>query len=227
MLIQNSVDVENTRIMKRPQIDHKMGDTFDTLQASVEKDSEPRSIGRSESEVDAHVRLVRGDHSQDLERINEALCEAAQYCANETEKQMLQKLQESFRTGHLEAYKEAQRIWVKDRVRKVEVLFGSIEAYRDPYGTRAEFEGVVSVIEPKESLALNTLVDRSQEFIVELPWVEDAIADNENGAFESDLFEVPEYTSVHGILDNCPNSVHVAKPGPRTHILFKYGLSWD
>lgn len=148
----------------------------------------------------AHVRLVRGDHSQDLKRVNEALSEAAKYCANETQRQMLENLQDTFRSGDLEAYREAQRIWVKDRCPKVEVLFGFIEAYRDPYGARAEFEGVVSITDLEGSKALNTLVGRSQTFIAELPWVKDADVDGLNGPFESDLFEPPEYTSVHGRL---------------------------
>ena len=198
MMVQNCIGVENTRIVKSLEADHKKKHVFDILQASVERDNEPRVIGRLESVNDELVRLVRGDHSQDLKRVNEALSEAAKYCANETQRQMLEKLQDTFRSGDLEAYREAQRTWVKDRCPKVEVLFGFIEAYRDPYGTRAEFEGVVSITDPEGSKALNALVERSQTFIAELPWVKDTDVDGLNGPFESDLFEPPEYTSVHG-----------------------------
>lgn len=198
-MVQNCIGVENTRIVKYPRADDEMEYTFDILQASVGKDREPRLVGRLEAGVGAHVRLIRGDHSQDLRRVNEALSEAGKYCANEAQRQMLQKLQDSFRSGDLEAYRDAQKIWVKDRSPKVEILFGFIEAYRDPYGTRAEFEGVVSVIDPEGSKALNALVERSQDFIAELPWVKDAAVDGKNGPFESDLFEAPEYTSVHGM----------------------------
>ena len=200
MMIQNGIGVENTRIVKNLEAENEKNYVFDILQASVEKDNEPRVLGRLELLNGAHVRLVRGDHSQDLKRVHEALSEATKYCANETQRQMLEQLQNTFRSGDLEAYREAQRTWVKDRCPKVEVLFGFIEAYRDPYGVRAEFEGVVSITDPEGSRALNTLVERSQKFIAELPWVKNADVDGLNGPFESDLFEPPEYTSVHGTL---------------------------
>lgn len=193
-----SIGVENTRILKIGGTGRGVETYFDILQASVENDEEPRVIGRLASDPDATVRLVRSDHSYDLQRINQALVEAAPHCANETQRRILDKLRESFRSGDLEAYKEAQKIWVKDRGPKVEVLFGYLEAYRDPYGTRAEFEGVVSINDPEGSKALKTLVERSQEFLAELPWVKGAIEDGVNGPYESDLFEAPEFTSVHG-----------------------------
>ena len=202
MMVQSSIGVENTRIVKNPQADYEMEHTFDILQASVEKDSEPRLIGRLQSGLGVQVRLLRGDHCQELGRVNEALAEATKYCANEAQKQTLQKLQDTFRSGDLEAYKDAQRTWVKDHYPKVEILFGFIEAYRDPYGTRAELEGVVSVIDPEGSKALNALVERSQDFIAELLWVKDATVDGENGPFESDLFEAPEHISVHGLYSS-------------------------
>lgn len=198
MMVQNSIGIENTRIVKYLRTDPEMDDVFHILQASVEKDSEPRLIGRLESGRGAIVLLVRGDHSQDLERINEALSEATKYCANETQRQMLRKSQHSFHTGDFEDYREAQRIWVKDRCPQVELLFGFVETYRDPYGSRAEFEGVVSIVDPKGSKVLNTFVERSQEFIAQLPWVKEAGIDGKNGPFEKDLFEAPEFTSVHG-----------------------------
>ena len=185
MMVQNRIGVENTRIVKNLQADHKKKHVFDILQASVERDNEPRVIGRLELDNNEHVRLIRGDHSQDLKRVTEALSEAAKYCANETQKQMLEELQETFRSGDLEAYREAQRTWVKDRCPKVETLFGFIEAYRDPYGTRAEFEGVVSITGPEGSKALNALVERSQTFIATLPWVKDAAVDGLNGPFRT------------------------------------------
>lgn len=203
MMVQKSIGVENTRILKSGGTDGEANTFFDILQASVESDEAPRIIGQLEEASDASVRLVRGDHSYDLQRVNQALSEAVQYCANATQRRMLDKLQESFRSGDLEAYREAQTIWVKDRGPKVEVLFGFLEAYRDPYGTRAEFEGVVSISDPKGSKALTTLVERSQEFLAELPWVKGAAEDGVNGPYESDLFEAPEFTSVHGTFAPC------------------------
>lgn len=59
-MVQNCIGVENTRIVKYPGADDGMAYTFDILQASIEKDGEPRLVGRLEAGVGAHVRLIRG-----------------------------------------------------------------------------------------------------------------------------------------------------------------------
>lgn len=178
--------------------------TFEILQASVEEDSsELRFVDRLRSVLGPQVRLLRGDHSQELAQVNEALSEAAKYCgANEAQRQMLQKLQDTFHAGDLKAYKEAQKIWVKDRCPEVEALFGFFHALGDPHGTRAEFEGVVCVTNQEGSKPLRTLVQRFQEFIAELPWVKDAVGGGRNGPFEKAHFEAPEYISVHGMSNS-------------------------
>jgi dipeptidyl-peptidase III len=195
LMIKKSIGVENTRIRKVVQENKTF---FTILQASVETDDSPQFVG--DLTTDSTVHLMRGDHSKELRRVNEELGEAVKYCANDGQKQMLEALRTSLQTGSLEMYKKAQRFWVKDLGPKVETIFGFLEAYRDPHGSRAEFEGVVAILDPTGSKALQQLCSTSNTFIAELPWVKNSTGGGANGPFESDLFEAPEYTAVHGKL---------------------------
>lgn len=196
-IINKGIGIENTRIRKQQQNGLTI---FEVLQASTETDANPTVLGSLTTSASGHneVRLIRGDHREELLRVNEALLCAQEHCANDKQKAMLLHMHEFFQTGNLELYKESQRIWVKDLGPTVEILFGFLEAYRDPNGSRAEFEGVVALLDPEGSRTLQLLCDRSMEFIAELPWVKGVDGYGKYGPFESDLFEAPEYTAIHG-----------------------------
>jgi dipeptidyl-peptidase-3 len=92
----------------------------------------------------------------------------------------------------------------------VEGFFGCIEPYRDPFGTRAEFEGLVGIVNEKETQNLTALVKESSTFIRRLPWAEGHTENDGKGPFEKELFESPDFTSLHsryflflaGVLEN-------------------------
>ena len=81
---------------------------------------------------------------------------------------------------------------------RVENIFGYVEPYRDPYGIRAEFEGLVAISDPEETRALTKLVEHSATFIRRLPWADgDSLENDGKGPFEKALFEPPDFTSIH------------------------------
>jgi dipeptidyl-peptidase-3 len=87
----------------------------------------------------------------------------------------------------------------------VESILGFVEPYRDPFGSRAEFEGLVAVVDEEETKVLSQLVAGSATFVRRLPWVGE-YEDGGKGPFERDLFEAPDYTSIHGKLPaTCPS----------------------
>jgi len=188
ILEQNSIFPENTRIRKDDNGDFKV------LLASVHGGGD---VGRTLSLPDGSgcVKLRCGDHAASLERVCTELSEAIKYAANEGQRKYLEAYIESFETGSLDKYRDSLRIWAKDKAPRVENIFGFVEPYRDPYGIRSEFEGLVAIADDNETALLVKLAENSAKFIRRLPW---AAAENDGkGPFEKNLFEAPDFSSIH------------------------------
>ncbi|KAI0813655.1 peptidase family M49-domain-containing protein [Xylaria sp. FL0064] len=189
-LEHNLLFPENTRVRKSGN-----GTDFDVLIASVESDDLPQTLPLLGAK--GALKLVRGDHSSELENICRELSEAANYAANDLQKEYLRASIESFRTGSLDTYRESLRIWVHDKGPTVENILGFVEPYRDPHGIRSEFEGVVAIVNQEETELLATLVENSAIFIRRLPW---ATAENDGrGPFKKSLFEPPDFSNIHSL----------------------------
>ena len=133
------------------------------------------------------VSLKFGDHQEEMSKIALEMKKAGQYAANETQKQMMDEYAHSFGTGSLNAFKESQKLWVKDLGPNVETNIGFIETYRDPAGVRGEWEGFVAMVNKERTAAFKKLVDAAPDMIPRLPWSSD---------FEKDKFTPPDFTSL-------------------------------
>jgi len=71
--------------------------------------------------------------------------------ANQHQKDMILKYIEHFNSGDVEAHKDSQRHWIKDKGPIVETNIGFIESYLDPTNKRAYFEGWVAVVDKVKS----------------------------------------------------------------------------
>jgi dipeptidyl-peptidase-3 len=175
---------ENTRVRKAEE-------GFDILIASaLENPSrEQRDIEESEWTMPdgKKIKLVFGDYSKEMNTIADHFQKAKEYAANETQAKMCEEYVKSFRTGSLEAFKESQRYWIKDKGPEVEVDVGFIETYRDPHGIRGEWEGLVAMVNKERTQAFGKLVSAAPELIPLLPWSSD---------FEKDTFLSPDFTSL-------------------------------
>lgn len=169
---------------------------FEVLIASIQRNNDAEDIPLTDSMV---VRLVFGDYSKELTQVCHMLRQATNYSSNEKQELYLAKLIKSFETGSLDEYRAAQYTWIEDKSPRIENIFGFVEPYRDPYGTRAEFEGLVAINDPEETETLRKLVERSSTFIRRLPWACTGQDENDGkGPFEKELFEPPDFTSVNG-----------------------------
>lgn len=186
---------ENTRIHKT-FVDGNC--VYELMLASVERDTEQENITKLPAS-EATIRVVRGDHSDELLAICHSLKQAAQYAANPIQETFLDQYQRNFYTGNLEIYKESQKTWIKNAKPSIENIFGFVEPYRDPYGARAEFEGLVAISDRKETELLTKLVEESSKFIRRLPWATGTSENDGKGPFKKSLFEPPDFTSIHAL----------------------------
>ncbi|KAI9890353.1 MAG: hypothetical protein M1814_004263 [Vezdaea aestivalis] len=191
-LQERSVFPENTRLRKSFI---EKTPLFEVLQASVENEACSLEFVLPESK--GIIRIIRGDYSASLKLICAELEKASKHSSTR-QQGFLEQYISSFRTGSLHTYRDSQRSWIKDKSPRVENIFGFVEPYRDPFGSRAEFEGLVAISDATETRVLGQLVAKSDIFIRRLPWATPASTENGGkGPFEKALFEPPDFTSVH------------------------------
>ncbi len=214
---KNSIEPENTRLRK--SVDEG-APVFHILQASVENSSAPTELDGGDPGL-ITVRVVPGDHAAELSRVCAALGEAAKYASNDTQVTVLNEYIQSFTTGSTEAYRRSQKAWVTDLSPSVESVFGFVELYWDPYGVRAEWEGIVPISDPDETRKLAGLVNDSAKVISLLPWASEE--NDGKGPFEASLFRAPDFTIVHGEFSFPPSPLPCSTERPR--VLLQRALS--
>lgn len=148
LMEKKGLALENTRIRKTASGD------FELLIASGV--SNPPARDRDLGEVDTFelegslkgktLRLVYGDYKEEMAKISHSIKQAEKNAANDNQKRMLESYARSFGAGSIEAFKESQRVWVKDQKPVLETNLGFVETYRDPHGVRGEWEGLIALV---------------------------------------------------------------------------------
>ncbi|KAL8687046.1 MAG: hypothetical protein Q9218_006670 [Villophora microphyllina] len=139
------------------------------------------------------LEILYGDHIEELAKVALHIKKAGLHAANDTQKQMMDHYAKSFGSGSLNAFKESQKLWVKDIGPMVETNIGFIETYRDPANVRAEWEGLVAMVNKERTQAFQKLVNSAPSMIPKLPWGKD---------FEKDKFRAPDFTSLEVLTFN-------------------------
>jgi dipeptidyl-peptidase-3 len=189
LLEKEKLLLENTRLRKT-----RSGD-FEVLIASgvANPPASDRDLGDADSFdlggklSGKKLKLVYGDHLNEMAKIAVEIKKAEKEAGNDIEKKMLDEYAKSFGTGSIQAFKESQRDWIKDKGPTVETNLGFVETYRDPHGVRGEWEGFVAMVNLERTRAFGKLVKSAARMIPKLPWSKD---------FEKDEFLSPDFTSL-------------------------------
>eukprot|EP00069_Balaena_mysticetus_P012830 bmy_07802T0 len=189
-LDSQNLSAYNTRLFKEVGQDGKP--CYEVRLASVLStepilDSEMNSKLKSYEFQGSNFRVTRGDYAPILQKVVEHLEKAKAYAATSHQEQMLAQYIESFTHGSIEAHKKGSRFWIQDKGPIVESYIGFIESYRDPFGSRGEFEGFVAMVNKAMSAKFEWLVASAEQLLKELPWPP---------AFEKDKFLTPDFTSL-------------------------------
>ncbi|XP_033125857.1 dipeptidyl peptidase 3-like [Anneissia japonica] len=181
---EKNISPYNTRLFKTIGDDKKA--SYEVRLASAEVASEGNPFGNFEFNG-VNFAVTQGDYAPLMAKVADSLSKAKEYAANEHQVKMLEGYVNSFTTGSIDAHKDASRNWIKDKGPIVENYIGFIESYRDPYGVRGEWEGLVSMVNKEMSAKFSNLVDRSETLLPLLPWTKD---------YEKNQFLKPDFTSL-------------------------------
>jgi dipeptidyl-peptidase-3 len=133
-LVKRELMPENTRLRKTET------GNFELLIASVvtEIPNEGGDIGSEtvfkleDGPLEGHtVTLVYGDYSELMALIAQYHRKAAENSENENQKNMQLEYVKSFSSGSMQAFKNSQRYWIRDKGPMVESNTGFVETYRD------------------------------------------------------------------------------------------------
>lgn len=148
LMEKKGLALENTRIKKTPSGDFELLIASGVSSPPV-KDRDLGDVDTFELDGDLKgktLRLVFGDYQEEMAKIAHSIKQAGLVAANENQKKMMDAYALSFGAGSIEAFKESQRIWVKDQKPALESNLGFVETYRDPHGVRGEWEGFVALV---------------------------------------------------------------------------------
>lgn len=121
------------------------------------------------------IKLVYGDYSAEMKTIAGYIKKAAENSDNETQKSMHLGYAKSFDEGSLLAFKDSQRLWIRDKGPMVESNIGFIETYRDPAGVRGEWEGFAAGSIPSLTTRLKRV---NKKLTANLQWLIVSCFDN-------------------------------------------------
>ena len=99
---------------------------------------------KQDGKVIEQVYKVGGLYSESISKIIELLGKAAEYAENDTQRGIINKLIDYYRTGDLKTFDDYSIAWVEDTDSQVDFINGFIESYGDPLGMTGAYESIVN-----------------------------------------------------------------------------------
>jgi dipeptidyl-peptidase-3 len=117
-----------------------------------------------DGKIKEEVWKVGGLYSPAIEKIVYWLEKAITVAENETQKKILEKLVEYYKTGNLKTWDEYNILWAKDTVSRIDNVNGFVEVYGDPLGHKGSFEAIVSIKDLEATKRVDAIGSLAQWF---------------------------------------------------------------
>lgn len=119
---------------------------------------------KEDGKLQEKVWKVGGLYTKAIEQIVAELEKAVPFAENESQKAVIEKLIEYYRTGDLKTFDAYSILWVKDTSSEVDFINGFIETYGDPLGMKASWESSVNFINKEATKRTRIISDNAQWF---------------------------------------------------------------
>ncbi|CAM6106763.1 unnamed protein product [Calypogeia fissa] len=136
------------------------------------------------------IHVIHGDFKKDLYEVVGHLKEALPYADGDTQRAMLNCFIDYLQTGSVDFHKTSQVLWLRHE-NVIDANLGFIETYRDPTGSRAEFEAYIGVVNKVASKQFAAVAEKASVLIPSLPWPKD---------FETEAFHCPAFTCIEAFV---------------------------
>lgn len=123
-----------------------------------------RVVKGPDGKVTEQVYKIGGLYSEAISKIVENLEKASQYAENDTQRNIIAKLIEYYRSGDLRTFDEYSILWAEDTDSRIDFINGFIEDYGDPLGMTGAWESIVNFRNEEASKRTQTLSANAQWF---------------------------------------------------------------
>ncbi|MDE6359497.1 MAG: dipeptidyl peptidase 3, partial [Duncaniella sp.] len=126
-------------------------------------------VVKENGKVVEQVYKADGLYGPAISRIIENLEKAAEYAENDSQKAIIAKLVEFYRTGDLKKFDEYSIAWTEDTASRIDFINGFIESYGDPLGMTGAWESIVNFKNEEASERTHTIASNAKWFEANSP----------------------------------------------------------
>ena len=130
--------------ISQPEVENYYNALKDTTDATPVSWGLNARLTKQDGKVVEQVYKVGGLYSESISKIVDLLGKAAEYAENDSQRAIINKLIEYYRTGNLKTFDEYSIAWVEDTASQVDFINGFIESYGDPLGMTGAYESIVN-----------------------------------------------------------------------------------
>ncbi len=121
-------------------------------------------VVKQDGKVVEQVYKADGLYGNAIKRIISNLEKASEYAENDSQKHIIAKLIDFYRTGDLKKFDDYSIAWTEDTDSRIDFINGFIESYGDPLGMTGSWESIVNFKNEEASERTHTIASNAEWF---------------------------------------------------------------